>query len=306
MLSDKVRDQIQSKIDGHEVVLFMKGHRRMPQCGFSAQVVQILDSMLPEYETVNVLADPEVRQGIKAFSDWPTIPQLYVKGEFVGGCDIVVQKYQDGELAGLLGQEPVKVEPPTLQVTTAAAEALKGPLSEQPGLSVRLMIDPSFRPNMDLDTKGPLDLSVEAEGVTFIMDGGTAQRANGLSIDFVPGPQGGFKLDNPNAPTKVKQIAPEDVQKKVAAGDKLELVDVRTPQEASIGRIEAARLLDEDYEKELLALDKDTMLVFHCHHGGRSQAAAEAFAQRGFKNVHNMTGGIDAWALHVDNTVPRY
>ncbi|MEL7369514.1 MAG: Grx4 family monothiol glutaredoxin, partial [Myxococcota bacterium] len=205
MLSDKVRDQIQSKIDGHDVVLFMKGHRRMPQCGFSAQVVQVLDSLLPDYETVNVLADADVRQGIKVFSDWPTIPQLYVKGEFIGGCDIVLQKYQNGELAGLFGQEQAKIEPPTISVTAVAAEALKGPLSEQPGLSVRLMIDPTFRPNMDLDTKGPLDIAVEANGVSFIMDGGTAQRANGLSIDFVPGSEGGFKIDNPNAPAKVKQ-----------------------------------------------------------------------------------------------------
>ncbi|MEL7240337.1 MAG: rhodanese-like domain-containing protein, partial [Planctomycetota bacterium] len=125
-------------------------------------------------------------------------------------------------------------------------------------------------------------------------------------IDFVPGSEGGFKIDNPNAPAKVKQIAPEDVQAKVAAGEKFEFIDVRTPEEASIGRIEAARLFDEAYEKELMALDKDTMLVFHCHHGGRSQSAAEAFVQRGFKNVHNMSGGIDAWALHVDNTIPRY
>jgi monothiol glutaredoxin len=81
------------------VVLFMKGSRSFPQCGFSAAMVQILDSMVPNYTTVNVLADPAVRDGIKAFSDWPTIPQLYVKGEFVGGSDIVRQLHASGELA---------------------------------------------------------------------------------------------------------------------------------------------------------------------------------------------------------------
>ena len=306
MLNEKVRDKIQTTIDANDVVLFMKGQRRMPQCGFSAQVVQILDSMVPNYETVNVLADPELRQGIKEFSDWPTIPQLYVKGQFVGGCDIVAKMYESGELFKVMGQEPPNIEPPKLTVSEAAAGALKGPLSEQPGASVRLMIDANFRPGMDIDSKGPMDVLVEASGVSFIMDAGTAKRANGLTIDFVDGPQGGFKIDNPNAPARVKQIAPEDVQAKIEAQDKFELIDVRTPEEASVGRITAARLLDEAYEKELLAMDRDTPLIFHCHHGGRSQAAAEAFAQRGFRNVFNMTGGIDAWSLHVDNTVPRY
>lgn len=306
MLNDKVRDQIQTTIDGHDIVLFMKGHRRMPQCGFSAQVVQVLDSMVSDYHTVNVLADAEIRQGIKAFSDWPTIPQLYVKGQFVGGCDIVVKMYESGELFKVMGQEAPDIEPPQISVTEAAVEALKGPLSEQPGASIRLMIDTNFRPGMDIDTKGPMDVEVQASGLSLVMDGGTAQRANGLSIDFVAGPQGGFKIDNPNAPAKVKQIAPEDVQAKLEAGEKPLIIDVRTPEEASIGRIAAARLLDESFEKELMAMDRQTPLIFHCHHGGRSQSAAEAFAQRGFKNVFNMTGGIDAWSLHVDNTVPRY
>jgi monothiol glutaredoxin len=83
----------------------MKGNRRMPQCGFSATVVQILDHLIPEYTTVDVLQDPEVREGIKAYTQWPTIPQLYVKGEFVGGCDIVREMFQTGELQKTLGVE---------------------------------------------------------------------------------------------------------------------------------------------------------------------------------------------------------
>jgi len=101
-LDDATRQRIQSIIDSAPVVLFMKGHRHMPQCGFSAQVVQILDTLLPEYVTVNVLEDPAVRQGIKEYSSWPTIPQLYVGGEFVGGCDIVTELYQSGELGEVL------------------------------------------------------------------------------------------------------------------------------------------------------------------------------------------------------------
>ena len=104
-LSEETRGRIGSLIGSNRVILFMKGNRQMPQCGFSATVVQILDSLVPDYATYDVLSDPEVRQGIKEFSDWPTIPQLYVDGEFLGGCDIVREMYASGELQQKLGAE---------------------------------------------------------------------------------------------------------------------------------------------------------------------------------------------------------
>ena len=102
-LEDDTRDRIASIIDSDRVVLFMKGDRGMPQCGFSAMVVQILDSMVPDYTTVDVLSDSRIREGVKEYSSWPTIPQLYVGGEFVGGCDIVREMYAAGELQDVLG-----------------------------------------------------------------------------------------------------------------------------------------------------------------------------------------------------------
>lgn len=95
-------DQIRETIEQNDVVLFMKGSKMMPQCGFSSRVAGILNYMGVDYADVNVLADAEIRQGIKDFSDWPTIPQLYVKGEFVGGCDIVTEMTLSGELDTLL------------------------------------------------------------------------------------------------------------------------------------------------------------------------------------------------------------
>ncbi|MDH3519365.1 MAG: Grx4 family monothiol glutaredoxin, partial [Myxococcales bacterium] len=94
--SDETRARIDALVKQHRVLLFMKGERRFPQCGFSASVVQILDALLPEYATVDVLADPEIREGIKEYSQWPTIPQLYVEGEFQGGCDIVREMFASG------------------------------------------------------------------------------------------------------------------------------------------------------------------------------------------------------------------
>ncbi len=94
-----IQDQIRQEVTNNDVVLFMKGTPQAPMCGFSGQLVQILDYLGVPYKGVNVLADEEIRQGIKDYSNWPTIPQLYVKGEFVGGCDIVREMFQAGELA---------------------------------------------------------------------------------------------------------------------------------------------------------------------------------------------------------------
>jgi monothiol glutaredoxin len=103
-----IRESIQAEIDKHDVVLFMKGSRKLPQCGFSATVVAVLERLgVQDYADVNVLLDPELRQGIKDFSDWPTIPQLYVKGEFIGGCDIVREMYESGELETFLKDKGV-------------------------------------------------------------------------------------------------------------------------------------------------------------------------------------------------------
>jgi len=102
-------ETIRSTISAHDVVLFMKGTTDQPQCGFSSMVVRILDHLGVEYHDVNVLADDDIRQGVKDFASWPTIPQLYVKGEFVGGCDIIREMFQTGELKTLLDEKGVAV-----------------------------------------------------------------------------------------------------------------------------------------------------------------------------------------------------
>ncbi|UPK29156.1 Grx4 family monothiol glutaredoxin [Bradyrhizobium sp. 195] len=100
-----IADFISSEVNANEVVLFMKGSPSSPACGFSAQVVRILDHLDVTYKSHDIYQSEELRQGIKAYSDWPTIPQLYVRGEFVGGCDIVTEMFQSGELQQLLSQE---------------------------------------------------------------------------------------------------------------------------------------------------------------------------------------------------------
>jgi monothiol glutaredoxin len=108
MTEQAVHDWIRKTVAGNDVVLFMKGTKDFPQCGFSSQVAQILAHMGVSYRDVNVLEDMGIREGIKSFSQWPTIPQLYVKGEFVGGCDIVREMFQAGELGGLFDAKGIK------------------------------------------------------------------------------------------------------------------------------------------------------------------------------------------------------
>jgi monothiol glutaredoxin len=319
VLSDDTRTRIDQAIASSPVVLFMKGTRRQPQCGFSATVVGILDELVPDYRTVDVLADPEIRDGVKAYSNWPTVPQLYVKGEFVGGCDIVKELYGTGELHALLGVQVPERRVPNVRVTDAAAAFLRGALEkagrEAPGPPghqaggkvIHLRIDGAFETQAYLGPAEPGDLVAEANGVALHFDLASAQRAEGLAIDHVETREGHeLRIDNPNAPPPVRQIDAQELKRRLDAGEATHLYDVRGPDERALAHIEGARPLDPDTAAEIERLPRETALYFHCHHGGRSQQAAEHFRALGFRNVHNVQGGIDAWSREVDPSVPRY
>ncbi len=106
-MSRNVQEEIKKAVTSHDIVLYMKGTPVFPQCGFSSTVVQILDYLGAEYESFNVLDDPEIRQGIKDYNNWPTIPQVFVKGEFIGGCDILREMFETGELKSLLAEKNI-------------------------------------------------------------------------------------------------------------------------------------------------------------------------------------------------------
>ena len=110
-MSNPAQEEIQNTISSNDVVLFMKGTSSMPQCGFSSRIAGVLNFLNMEWKDINVLADENIRQGIKDFSDWPTIPQLYVKGEFVGGCDIIREMYETGELTEMFQTHGINVQP---------------------------------------------------------------------------------------------------------------------------------------------------------------------------------------------------
>jgi monothiol glutaredoxin len=306
----ETQEQIDQLVKEHQVVLFMKGNPQTPQCGFSATVVDILDEYLPQYRAVDVLSDPNIRQGIKDYSNWPTIPQLYVGGSFVGGCDIIREMDGSGELARVLGAERAEAREPVITMTEGAEQAVLAYADGESEATVRLTIDRGFQYGLEFDDQREGDVLVTpgpAGKVSLLMDRASARRADGMNIDYVEGELGaGFKMDNPNEPPKVKDIEPKRLKEWMDAGAPMELFDVRTPEERAQARIEGSRLLDAQGKARLDELDADTRLVFYCHHGMRSRQAAEHCLQLGFRQVFNLRGGIDAWSTEVDPSVPRY
>ena len=303
-----LQSRIESLIESDRVVLFMKGTRVQPRCGFSAATVGILDSLIPDYTTFDVLEDQGMREGIKAFSDWPTIPQLYIDKEFVGGCDIVKQMFNNGELHEMLGVEAPDRTPPGIAVGDAAAAVIANALQANPGSAVHLSIDGRWQHSFNLGPTEGHEIRAESNGVAILFDVASAQKAKGLSIDVEETVQGtAFKIDNPNAPPPVGQMPPAGLAAALRdAANAPTLVDVRTSDERARAAIEGSILLDEDGLKIVSALPKDTKLVFYCHTGVRSQSAAEHFRAEGFTDVHNLEGGIDAWSREADPSVPRY
>ena len=304
----ETRDRIQALIAEHDVLLFMKGNREAPQCGFSATVVSVLDQLLPQYATFDVLSDGEVREGVKEFSSWPTIPQLYVKGEFIGGCDIVQETFASGELQQTLGIETASAPPAEITITESAAEQLSRASTEAPeGQTLRLMVDARYRSKLLIGPTLESDVRAESAGVALHLDPLSNARAQGAVLDVVRSRGGlAFQVKLPEAPNAVRAMSVKELAALRESGEPFQLLDVRTPGERETAQISGSTLLDPDEAERIAKLPLDTRLVFHCHHGGRSQAAAEHFAAQGFTNVYNVTGGIDAWSQEIDPSVPRY
>ncbi|MET0256721.1 MAG: Grx4 family monothiol glutaredoxin [Luteibacter sp.] len=305
-LDTPTRERIESLLSEHDVVLFMKGTRQQPMCGFSAAATNTLNDIIPAYHTVNVLEDPEIREGIKEYGQWPTIPQLYVKGELVGGSDIIRQMYTSGELYTLFGASAPDRTPPEITITDKAAEAIRGGMANAQGMALHLEIGPDHSAGFQLAPAGDHDIVVVASGIEVHFDPGSAQRAKGIVIDWVSTVQGeGLSLKFPGA-VEIASISVHQLKDKLAAGG-LTLVDVRPAHgRAMAAPLPGARILEDEGYEALAALPKDTPIAFICHHGISSQAAAERFAAHGFTTLFNVEGGMDAWAREVDPTVPRY
>jgi monothiol glutaredoxin len=305
-LSDSTREKIETLVQENRVVLFMKGTPKSPQCGFSSKTVGLLDSILDDYESVDVLEDQEIRDGIKVYGDWPTIPQLYISGELVGGCDIITAMFNNCELHDMLGVERPDRTPPEVTITDAAAEKILEAMAGHEGIGLHFAVDASWQSQFNVAPAEGHEIKVEANGITMYFDLASAQRANGAVIDWVETMQGeGLTINLPQAPKPVNQMDVTELKTRLNT-DSIILIDVRGSEERALASVEAARPMDAATMQQIEAMPKDTALAFICHVGNRSQVAAEHFRKQGFTEVSNVVGGIDAWSQLVDADVPRY
>ena len=144
------KTRIDDTVKSNDVVLYMKGTKDMPQCGFSSRVAGVLNFMGVEFTDINVLADPDIRQGIKDYADWPTIPQLYIGGELVGGCDIVLNMLNSGELHEHLGLDAPDRTPPDITITPAAAEKIGEAMQGHEGMALHFQVDANWDAQFNL------------------------------------------------------------------------------------------------------------------------------------------------------------
>jgi len=305
-LDPTLRARIDTLLAANPVVLFMKGNPNAPQCGFSSKAVGALEAAGATYAHVDVLSDPEIREGIKAYGDWPTIPQLYIGGELVGGSDIILQMAGSGELHAALGLPAPDRTPPAITITDPAAALLRKAIDDAgEGYALQIDVDRGFNARLQLAPRDDAAIASESAGIRVQFDLASAQRARGLAIDWADDERGkGLVIDNPNAPPKVRNLTPAQADEQARAGT-LTIVDVRPTEERALASLAIDHATFDDGPDAIEALPKDTPLAFLCHHGGRSAQAAEQFRALGFTKVHNIVGGIDAWA-QIDPAVPTY
>ncbi len=301
-----VRTRIEALLAAHPVILFMKGTREAPRCGFSAAAVERLDEVLDDYLGVDVLEDEAIRQGIKEYGNWPTIPQLYVNGELVGGSDIIQSLYDSGELHRLFGRPEPDRSPPDLAISDRAVAAIREAMADVGDARLFLAIDGRFQPQFQFREAGSADIAVEVNGLEVRFDVASAQRARGARIDWVETEHGsGLSIQLPLAPKGVRDLDVRALRDRLAAGD-ITVIDVRPDADRAAAPFAAAEVLDADSHTRLIGLDKGTPLAFLCHHGNSSRQAAEYFREHGFRDLYNVSGGIDAWSREIDPSVPRY
>jgi len=295
-LDPALKDRIEQQIASNDVVLYMKGTPKMPQCGFSAKTAGMLDTLLGgNFSAFNVLEDEAIREGIKVYGDWPTIPQLYVKRELLGGCDIVTEMFNAGELHEMLGLEKPDRTPPQIEITEKAAAKIREFLEGYPGQCLHFSIATDWDANFNIGPREGHEIATEAAGITILMDLASAQRAKGAKIDWVETVQGeGLKLDLPGAPPPVRQMNPAELQQKMNAGERVMVVDTRSETDRKAHPLEFARPLNADLMAELKEADPNLPLVFVCNVGVSSQAVAEHYRKQGFAEVYNLEGGVQA------------
>jgi monothiol glutaredoxin len=296
-MKEQTKQTIEKIVSDNKCVLFMKGNPTHPQCGFSSNTVGILKELLGQnFSYCNVLDDNEIREGIKEFGNWPTIPQLYINKELVGGNDIVTEMYNTGELHSMLGLPQPSRDPAKINISEKAAENIHSGTESMGSNVLMLTIDGQFNTRFSIEEPKGYEVVSECGDIKIYMDVGTAKRADGIEIDWVEDLQGaGLVIKNPNEPKAVKQISIDELKVGMQDNTYTHIYDVRSEQQFLEQSIEGSKRLDKLNMQIIEGLEKDTPLVFVCTVGNSSQGACEFYRKKGFTNVNNLVGGITAW-----------
>ncbi len=297
-MSDQTTHRIEEMLSENPVFLFMKGTPQTPMCGFSSNTVKILKDLIgDDFASFNVLEDPEIREGIKTYGQWPTIPQLYVNKELIGGNDIISEMFNTGELHELLSLEQPDKTPPVIGITDEALDHIKEGLKDMGDHQLFLSIDDEFNTRFSLEMPKGYEVIADVGDLKVYMDIGTAKRAMGVEISWVDELQGsGLRIKNPNEPPAVQDLSVAELQDWFDTdNDNPKIYDVRSADKFAEGSVDHAVRLDKQTISEIEAMDKETPLVFVCQIGQSSMSAAEFFRKKGYTKVFNLTGGYNAW-----------
>ncbi len=296
-MNEQTKQRIEDLVKNNNVMLFMKGNASHPQCGFSSNTVKIMQDLVgDDFQTFNVLEDNEIREGIKEYGNWPTIPQLYIQGELVGGNDIVTEMYNTGEIQELLGLEKPQRVSPTIKISEKAKENILSGIENIGSHVLMLSIDSQFNTRFSIEEPKGYEITSDLGGVKLYMDIATAKRAQGIEIDWVEDLQGaGLVIKNPNAPKEVNQLSVKELKEGIEKGEFKHLYDVRSQMQFEQQSIPGSKRLDKEAMQEIEKLAKDTPLVFICIAGNTSQGACDYYRKLGYTDVNNLVGGLAAW-----------
>lgn len=296
-MNEQTRQAIEELVSSNNCVLFMKGNPTHPQCGFSSNTVGILKELVGDnFSFCNVLEDNEIREGIKEYGNWPTIPQLYINKELVGGNDIVTEMFNTGELHTLLGLPQPTREPASITISEKAAENIRKSLENIGSNVLMLSIDSQYNTRFSIEEPKGYEVVSEVGDIKIYMDIATAKRADGIEIDWVEDLQGaGLVIKNPNEPKAVNQLSCDELRAGMQEGKFKHVYDVRSEPQFAAQAIEGSKRLDKENMKDIETLDKNEPLVFVCAVGNTSQGACDFYRKKGHTNVNNLVGGITAW-----------
>ncbi|VAW44106.1 Glutaredoxin-related protein [hydrothermal vent metagenome] len=297
-MTDQTTQRIEQMLDESSVFLFMKGNPQTPMCGFSSNTVKILKDLIGDgFSSFNVLEDPEIREGIKAYGQWPTIPQLYVNKELVGGNDIISEMFNTGELHELLNLTQPDRTAPKISITDDALSHIKEGLKDMGDHQLFLSVDDEFNTRFSLEKPKGYEVIADVGDLKVYMDIGTAKRSDGVEISWVDELQGsGLRIKNPNEPPAVKDLSVAELQDWFATEiENPHVYDVRSVDKVEEGTVDHALRLDKAAIESIESMEKETPLVFVCQVGQSSMSAAEFFRKKGYSKVFNLTGGYNAW-----------